>query len=274
MFKILILFLCIYMFNTSHFQGGTITYKIVGTYGSTISIMITQTYLYRWPLIYCDDASIASQSAPNDTTYKEYNYHLNCSANCSTTGGYIPVPVRTYCTDYSAAMAISVTERTDIVNLTSGAYFTVSFASYATILFNLTKYLLFMFYRSAWRTLSLPTGNPASKGWSISCTIDLSLNSDTGQPNTPPVANMISPIYIPVGIQQSLRIPAFDSDNDVVRCRFADTTLECADTCPPASLPNNTVIISSNCTLIITGAAVNDWYAVAIQVCTKILRKY
>jgi hypothetical protein len=36
--------------------------------------------------------------------------------------------------------------------------------------------------------------------------------------------------------------------------------------CPPASLPSNTVIISSNCTLLITGANVNDWYAVAIQV--------
>ena len=121
------------MYNTSHFQGGTITYKIVGTYGSTISIMITQTYLYRWPLIYCDDSRIASQSTPNSSSFAEYNYDLNCVANCTTTGGYVPVPVRTYCTDYSSAMAISVTERTDTVNLTSGAYFTVAFVSYVTI---------------------------------------------------------------------------------------------------------------------------------------------
>ena len=84
---------------------------------------------------------------------------------------------------------------------------------------------------------------------------------------------MISPIYIPVGVQKALIIPTIDSDNDVVRCRFANSTIECSNVCPPASLPNNTVLISSNCTLLITGAVVNDWYAVAIQVRTKTLRK-
>ncbi|CAF0937259.1 unnamed protein product [Rotaria sp. Silwood1] len=236
------------MFNTSHFQGGTITYKIINTYGSTVSIMITQTYLYRWPLVYCDNSYILSQTSPNISSFSEYNYKLNCVANCTTKGGYIPVPVRPYCIDYSAVMSISVTQRTDIVNLTSGAYFKVAFVS------------------SAWRTLSLPNGNPPTKGWSILCTIDLRTRSDTGKLNTPPVANMISPIAIPVGIQQSLFIPTIDSDNDVVRCRFANTTDECSDVCPPSSLPNNTVLISSNCTLLITGAKVNDWYAVAIQI--------
>ncbi|CAF2734835.1 unnamed protein product [Rotaria sp. Silwood2] len=236
------------MFNTSHFQGGTITYKIINTYGSTVSIMITQTYLYRWSLVYCDNSYILSQSSPNISTFSEYNYKLNCVANCTTKGGYIAVPIRPYCIDYSAAMSISTTQRTDIVNITSGAYFKVAFVS------------------SAWRTLSLPKGNPVDKGWSISCTIDLRIRSDTGKPNTPPVANMMSPVSIPVGIRQSLTIPTIDSDNDVVRCRFANTTDECSDVCPPSSLPNNTILISSNCTLLITGAKVNDWYAVAIQI--------
>ncbi|CAF5191973.1 unnamed protein product, partial [Rotaria magnacalcarata] len=161
---------------------------------------------------------------------------------------YVPVPIRPYCIDYSAPMSISTTQRTDIVNITIGAYFTVAFQS------------------SAWRTLSLPTGSPTSKGWSISCTIDLRIRSDTSKLNTPPVANIISPIAIPVGVQQSLIIQTIDSDNDVVRCRFADTPTECADVCPPSSLPNNTILISSNCTLLITGAKVHDWYAVAIQI--------
>jgi hypothetical protein len=130
-----------------------------------------------------------------------------------------------------------------------------------------------MFYRSAWRTLTLPPGNSSSKSWSVSCTIDLRLRSDTGTLNTPPVATMISPIYIPVGSRTSLLIPTIDSDNDEVRCRFANTSTECADVCPPASLPNNTVLISSNCTLFITGAKVGDWYSVAIQVCSKLLKK-
>jgi len=125
------------MVNTSHFEGGTITYKVVNTYGSTASIMITQTYLYRWPVIYCNNAAILSQSPSNITTsYSDYNANLTCVANCSTTGGYNPIPVRAYCTDYSAAMSISVTQRTDIVNLTIGAYFTVAFQSYVVSCFN------------------------------------------------------------------------------------------------------------------------------------------
>lgn len=126
--------------------------------------------------------------------------------------------------------------------------------------------LFLLLYRSAWRPLTLPAGNVANKGWSVACTIDLRIRSDTGKINTPPVATMISPIYIPVANRTSLIIPTIDSDGDIVRCRFASQPNECSDVCPPGSLPNNTIIISSDCTLYITGAKVNDWYAVAIQV--------
>lgn len=136
MLNVIVFILCIHMINTSHFQGGTVTYKIVNTYGSTVSIMITQTYLYRWPLIYCDNSYILSQSFPNISSFSDYNAKLNCLANCTTAGGYIPIPVRAYCTDYSAAMSISSTQRTDVVNITSEAYFRVGFVSYVTIYFN------------------------------------------------------------------------------------------------------------------------------------------
>ena len=129
-FQILIFVLTISITSSSHFQGGTITYKIVQSSGSIASIMITQTYMYRWPLIYCDNARILSQSSPNITGFSDYNYNLSCVSNCATSGGYQPIPVRSYCTDYSSSMAISVTQRSDIVNLTIGAYFTVSFQSY------------------------------------------------------------------------------------------------------------------------------------------------
>jgi hypothetical protein len=86
-----------------------------------------------------------------------------------------------------------------------------------------------------------------------------------GTVNSPPVAVIISPIYIPVGIQQTIFIPTIDANNDHVQCRFANDANECADVCPPASLPNGTIILS-NCTLFITSANVGDWYAVAIMV--------
>ena len=66
-------------------------------------------------------------------------------------------------------------------------------------------------------------------------------------------------------IQQNIFIPTIDGDNDQVRCRLANGTNECGSACPPASLPNGTILFS-NCTLLITGAKVNDWYAIAIQV--------
>ena len=115
--------------------------------------------------------------------------------------------------------------------------------------------------------LDLPPGSGTSNAtWSISCLINLQMRSD-GNYNHPPVATIISPIYIPVGIQQTILIPTIDADNDQVRCRFANGTNECGSVCPPASLPSGTMLFS-NCTLIITGANVNDWYAVAIEVST------
>jgi len=73
-------------------------------------------------------------------------------ANCTTTGGYIPISVVGFCTDYSSVLSISVTERTDIVNLTIGAYFTVAFVGYVLILFNLITCLSFY---SAQRKLAI-----------------------------------------------------------------------------------------------------------------------
>jgi hypothetical protein len=145
-FQILILVFTITIANSTHFQGGTITYKILGTYGTTASIMITQTYIYRWPLVYCDNALILSQSAPNISTFASSFTNLSCVANCSTSGGYQAVPILTYCTDYSSTMDISVTERNDVLNLTIGAYFTVAFQSYVAFRFNLIAFLVLKFF--------------------------------------------------------------------------------------------------------------------------------
>lgn len=120
--------------------------------------------------------------------------------------------------------------------------------------------------RGSWRPLTLPAPGSSAYDWSVACTIDLRIRSDTGKINTPPVVTMISPIYIPVGVQTALLIPSIDADHDEMRCRFSNSTDECSNVCPPDSLPNNTIIISSNCTLLITGANVGDWYAVALQV--------
>ncbi len=47
--------------NASHFEGGTITYKVLNTSGSIVSIVITQTYIYDYTKITCTNSMIANQ---------------------------------------------------------------------------------------------------------------------------------------------------------------------------------------------------------------------
>ena len=229
----------------THFEGGTISFKIVGTNGSGLIVRITQSYTYTYPTIYCNNTYITNRWPLSFTGYPDASATLACIANCSTNGGYSPIAVASKCTDYSAAMSITVGQRTDDVILANGSYFTIAYVS------------------SVWRNLSLPLG-VSNNSWSISTVIDLRVRSD-GTWNTSPVATMISPVYIPVGVQQTISIPTIDADNDNVRCRFASGASECGTVCPPASLPAGTSI-STDCNLTITGANAGDWYAVALQV--------
>lgn len=247
MFNLGFFFLLPFICQAAHFDGGTITYKIVNNTNSTAWISITQTYIYVYPTIYCNNSYIINQSPQlNMAGRGEYGQYLNCTANCTTSGGYVSIPLDPYCTDYSSAMSITIGQRSDIVKISIGAYFVVAFAS------------------NNWRTLTLPPGG-GGQAWSLACTIDLRLRAN-GRLNNPPVAAIISPIFIPAKIQQTIFIPTIDADNDQVRCRFAsNASNECANVCPPASLPNGTIILS-NCTLYITGANIGDWYAVAIMV--------
>ncbi|CAF1387452.1 unnamed protein product, partial [Didymodactylos carnosus] len=240
-----IIFLLLNVFthvNSSHFEGGTITYKIYSFNSSYAQVLITQTYIYS-SAITCTNAMIASQSPIVDlSTRGDFNISLICVANCTTSGGYTPILHTGYCTDLSAALAISVTQRSDLETLSIGSYFQVAFQ------------------QSSWRSLT-----NGGSFWSVACTISLILRPDGLTLNTPPVATLISPIAIPVGVVQYIQIPTIDADNDDVRCRFATGAQECADVCPPASLPSGTTI-STDCTLTITGAQANDWYAVALQI--------
>jgi len=234
--------------NSTHFQGGSITYKVVNVSGSNVTIVLTQTYIYDYASISCTDSMIANQSPKLSfpSPYSESSKYVDCIQYCNQSGGYVAPSVVSYCTDYSVAFSITVGQRSDTLQIKNGSYFRIAFQS------------------SAWRALTLPADSISSKSWSISCLINLQMRSN-GQYNTPPIATIISPINIPVGIQQAIYIPTIDGDNDQVRCRFSNGTNECYNTCPPGSLPNGTILLS-NCTLLITGKNVNDWYAVTIQV--------
>ncbi|CAM4906681.1 unnamed protein product [Rotaria socialis] len=235
--------------QANHFRGGTITWKPINnnvSANATVSVMITQTYIWTWPLINCTDAMIAAQSPPIDLTGKSGDGDLlMCYDNCSTSGGYVghEVPITGYCTDFSAALDVTVSQRSDIVNLTVRAFFLVEFATSGN-----------------WQLLALGS----STGWSLSSLIDLNIRPDNGLINTAPVATCISYISILVNVQQTIQIPVLDADNDIVRCRFASGTSECANACPPTSLPAGTTL-SSSCMLTITGPTAGNYYLVAAQ---------
>ena len=251
-----LLYCCLLLFtgtmriDTTHFQGGTLSYKILHTSGSSVSIVLTQTYIYDYKKIPCNDSMIANQSPQlyfNPSSYYEPYQSVQCVQYCNQSAGYVAPSVVSHCTDYSKALSITVGQRSDVINLTNGSYFLVAYQS------------------RSWRQLSLPPGaGGANTTWSVSCWLDLRMRAD-GSYNHPPVATIISPIYVLVGIQHAVVIPTIDADNDLVRCRFASGLAECGSICPPSSLPSGTTILP-NCTLLITGTTVGDWYAVAIEV--------
>ena len=248
---LLLIILCSKCFvDASHFRGGTITWKPMNnniTAGNQVSIMITQVYSWTRSQIGCNSSMIAAQwPLINLNSKAGTGAYLMCNDSCSTSGGYVgnEVPITGYCSDYSDALDLTVSQRSDIVNLTTDANFTATFST-----------------SGGWQTLALGS----SAGWSLSCVINLQARSDNGLINTPPVATCISYISVPVNVLQTIQIPVLDADNDVIRCRFANGSRECLDACPPGSLPPGTSLTTS-CTLTITGPIARAYYLVAIQV--------
>jgi hypothetical protein len=235
--------------NGSHFLGGTITWHPLNESetGTPVAIVITQTYSWTYSLMQCTTAMIASNQFVPNYAGTLSTLQLQCIFNCGAGSvGYSSINVIPYCTDFSAPVGTTVGQRSDIVYLESGDDFSVAFQS------------------NAWRPLT----TAPSASWSISSNINLQPRSDNGFYNNAPVATMMSPIEIPVNKPTAIQIPIGDADGDTLRCRWSTSTNgvdECGGVCPPSSLPPNTTIYS-NCTIIITGQNVGDWFGVALMV--------
>ena len=212
-------------------------------------MVITQTYSWTYSRITCTIADIvASNPIPVGVYSNLLGLKLDCISNCATgAGGYAAPNIQPRCTDISAPVGTTVGQRSDIVYLQVGADFSAAFQE------------------SAWRPLATASIAP----WSISTHLKIVPRSDTGLFNNAPVATMMSPINIPQNQPLAIHVPVADADGDTTRCRWS-TSLngvnECGGVCPPGSLPPNTVI-HPNCTIIITGQNLGDWFAVTLMVC-------
>lgn len=107
-FILILIFLFIAIVNSSHFLGGTISWRVqnCSTGTSSVSILITQMYSWTYVARRCDNGAIASNSAVAGT-----GGVLTCSPSCPA--GFGSVFVTPDCTDVSPLNGIAVGQRTD-----------------------------------------------------------------------------------------------------------------------------------------------------------------
>jgi hypothetical protein len=164
------------MVQSSHFFGGTVTWKpVINTdFTPLIPIIFTQSYQWRETRTHCDQNYIANKSPKipmNGDT-------LQCAS--SSCGGYAPVSVNGYCTDFSTILDSSSSQISNIKSIVNGSKFCVAYRN------------------AAWPGLQSPSCNYSCyvdiAKWSIGCCVDLTPRPD-GLINTPPVATVISRMF-------------------------------------------------------------------------------
>jgi len=231
----------IHMVSSSHFYGGTITWRIQNaTNTSQIAIFISQTYAWTFTVAPCDTVAIATKKAVTVSAGT-----LVCTNSCPLKFG--PVSTMGSCVDGSQLNNIGVGQRSDVAKAPENSSFSVIYQGYA------------------WGGLTIAAG-----GWSILSKINLIRRSDNDLFNNAPVAIVISPINIEFNKTTIITISVSDPDGDILRCRWASKSRsaddECNSICPPTSLPAGTNISSDDCTIEIKGTILNSRYAVAIMV--------
>jgi hypothetical protein len=237
--------------SSVHFQGGTITWRLLDTSatGSPVAVVITKTYIWTPGQVLCTYAMVASnQSVIYSSSHSRLNsVYLNCISNCTNGSfSYVAPLIRPYCTSISPSIRTITRQRSDIINITAGVGFTVAFQEYA------------------WRRLK----NITSVSWSLSMGINLAPRSDNGLFNNAPIVMAIPSVSIPVNQSTPINIEARDPDGGAIRCRWSTNLAsvdECGQTCAPSSLPQNTTI-DPNCAIMITGESIDGWHALTIMV--------
>ena len=244
----LFLFSCFYLLvtiaviKTTHFAGGSMSWKVVqqnSTNSSNVEIELEQTYSWMNSLNTCQ-------------TIGGSNENLVC---LPTTCPNMPsISVQGKCVSYDINLNLIVTKSTRSFTcaLNSG---------------------MFLVYRNHLWSTNISTAS--NRNNSLVTMIDLKTRSKTGQINSSPITSMPSVITLPTKTQQVIRIPMIDTDGDIVKCRWATSSTayystnidECASACNHDS--NFTLYTSSNldnnCTLI-ANISTNKYYAVAIQI--------
>ncbi|CAF4999851.1 unnamed protein product, partial [Rotaria sp. Silwood1] len=169
----------IFFVESSHFSGGTVTWKPIANTitGSTVSVMFTQSYQWRLSTAgYCNQTYIVNRSP----LIPSMSGILACvSSHTGFCGGYSSMSIFEYCTDYSTFLDSSSGQISTVQTITIGSQFCVAFQS------------------GSWIPVQVAcvssTGSCYNGGasWSIGTCLDLNIRYD-GVINTPPVATVVS----------------------------------------------------------------------------------
>lgn len=119
----LLLFSFVGLVGAGHFYGGSIRWTPVNASATTspIQIAISQSYSYTLSTLTCTVGALLG------TTDIGFNYTLDCTLNCGPSPvGYSPPPVLGYCTGSNRALDVAFSQRTDVVSVNTGDYFSVS----------------------------------------------------------------------------------------------------------------------------------------------------
>jgi hypothetical protein len=189
---------CILVVESTHFYGGTVTWKPMNNTadGSTIPIMFTQSY--QWRLSYsgagCNQSTIVNQSPMIPGASDK----LTCTTTGSSCGGYTAISINEYCTDFSVLVDSSSGQVSTVQNIAVGSTFCVAYQGSAWVTLYTTNCGWSGRKKRMWggATTTAASGcYSSSAGWSIGTCIDLTIRSD-GFINTPPVATVISRMYL------------------------------------------------------------------------------
>ncbi|CAF3912853.1 unnamed protein product [Adineta steineri] len=237
--------------DSSHFRGGSITWKPVNVSAvtnNTVDIIVEQSYSWLLAYYLCDNTTIATQGTIGDLAYLQCSIYP-CDGYNNNLSTVVP------CTDYSVSADVSSGKKSSILTLNSNSQLTLTFTG------------------GAW--LSLLTGGSV---WSITTMINLQARIDNGCLNTPPVSTVLPVIRVPINIQSTIIIPMADDDNDYLRCRWAQanhiinfsqnmvTVDECGGVCN--AVPNATLYsdnTGTSCKMVFTGNT-PGFYAAALQI--------
>jgi hypothetical protein len=119
--------------------------------------------------------------------------------------------------------------------------------------------------RASFRSCCWVTLNSGGSSMEVGVMLNTLTRQDTGRINSSPISLMPSILSVIYGSLTTYKIPIVDNDNDIVRCRWSDNSLnECGAICGPSIIAT---LNSSNCEILIdSNRGTPGWYGVSITI--------